>query len=47
MDDYMRCKLFFAWYDGWIGYFYDRKSKVLYLAIIPMVILKIELEPKP
>ncbi len=34
-------KIFLAWYDGWIGYYYDRKSKALYICLIPMVVLKI------
>lgn len=26
---------YFAWYDGWIGAYYDRKGDILYLQIIP------------
>jgi hypothetical protein len=26
-----RFKLYVAWYDGWFGYYYDRRHKHLYL----------------
>jgi len=29
-------KLFFAWYDFWIGVFVDRKKKLVYVCPIPM-----------
>lgn len=31
----MRCKLLFAWYDLWIGAFWDRKARKLYLLPVP------------
>lgn len=37
----MRAKLFFAWYDFWIGFFYDRKSGALYICPLPCVVIKI------
>jgi len=33
----MKFKLFHAWYDGWIGYYYDRKRVILYLGFPPWV----------
>jgi hypothetical protein len=38
----VRIKLIFAWYDLWIGAFWDRKKRWLYIFPIPMfgVILK-------
>jgi len=31
----MNVKLFFAWYDFWVGWFYDRKKRTLYICRIP------------
>lgn len=32
----IKIKLFFAWYDLWIGVFVDRKKRNLYIFPIPM-----------
>jgi len=32
-----RVKLLFAWYDLWIGFFWDSKKKLLYFFPIPMI----------
>lgn len=37
----MSIKLFFAWYDFWVGGYYDQKNKVLYICLLPMICLKI------
>ncbi len=31
-----RIKILFAWYDLWIGIFWDSKKKLLYILPIPM-----------
>lgn len=33
----MKIKLLFAWYDLWVGAFYDRKGKRLYILPLPCV----------
>lgn len=41
----MKIKVFFAWYDFWIGWFWDRNAKVLYICLVPMVVIRLG-EPK-
>ena len=43
----MRIKLIVAWYDAWIGLFYDRKKRLLYWFPIPFFGLCIELPGGP
>jgi hypothetical protein len=38
----MKVSLFFAWYDLWIGAYYDRKNRTLYVCPLPMIVIKIE-----
>ncbi len=38
----MKASLFWAWYDFWIGWYWDRKKKTLYIAPIPTIIIKLE-----
>ncbi|MDP2660594.1 MAG: hypothetical protein Q8R28_07685 [Dehalococcoidia bacterium] len=32
-----RVKPIFAWYDFWVGLYYDRHNRVLYFMPVPMV----------
>lgn len=41
----MRIRLIFAWFDFWIGMFYDKKKKWLYVLPIPMFGVVVELMP--
>ena len=36
-----RLILYWAWFDGWIGYQYNLGSGILYLSIIPTFILAV------
>lgn len=33
---FYKCKFFFAWYDFWIGFFYDQKKRILYIYSLPL-----------
>ena len=39
-------EFFFAWYDLWIGFYWDRKNHVLYVLPIPMFGAKINFRAK-
>lgn len=36
-----RIRVFFAWYDMWVGFYYDRLDCVLYVCVIPMIVIRI------
>lgn len=35
--------LFFAWYDMWVGIYYDRHDNVVYVVPFPMFVIRIQL----
>jgi hypothetical protein len=35
----VRFEIKFAWYDMWVGAFWDRKQKVLYVCPLPMLLI--------
>lgn len=37
----MQVNPMFAWYDLWVGAYWDRKSKTLYLFPLPMIGIRI------
>jgi hypothetical protein len=39
-------KVFFAWYDIWVGVFWDKKKRSLYICFVPMVVVCLTW-PKP
>lgn len=40
----MKVRLFFAWFDFWVGAFYDRPKRRLYILPLPMVGILIQWE---
>lgn len=36
----IKVKVFFAWYDFWVGFYYDREFKELYVCPFPCVVFK-------
>jgi len=40
----MKVTTFFAWYDLWIGAYYDRKYKQLYICPLPTIVIQIDLQ---
>jgi hypothetical protein len=43
----MRVRVVLAWYDMWIGAYWDRKQKVLYLFPLPMIGLAVHVNGQP
>lgn len=37
----MKITVFFAWYDLWIGAYWNRTFKVLYICPLPMIVIRI------
>lgn len=39
-------RVHFAWFDLWVGAFWDRVNRVLYVCPIPMLVIRIDLARK-
>jgi hypothetical protein len=37
----MSVQVFFAWYDFWIGAYYDRDARALYICPLPMLVIRL------
>lgn len=38
----MRISFHFLWYDLWVGFFWDRKNKILYFCPLPCCVFKFQ-----
>ena len=43
----MKIQFLFKWYDLWVGIFYDRKNRWIYILPLPTVGVIIKLPPPP
>ena len=41
----MSIHLFLAWYDLWIGAYYDRRNRTWYVCPLPCIVIKISPAP--
>ncbi len=41
-----RIQLKFLWYDFWVGAYFDREKRTLYICPLPMCVVKIWSEPR-
>jgi hypothetical protein len=39
-----RLSFFFKWFDFWVGLYWDRKARVLYICPLPMIGIRIAFE---
>jgi hypothetical protein len=39
----MRVKVFFAWFDLWIGVYIDRPRRIVYVCPLPTLVIKVSL----
>jgi hypothetical protein len=37
----IRIEIGFAWYDFWVGFYYDRNNRRLYICPLPMLVIRI------
>lgn len=42
----MKVNLVFAWYDFWVGFFWDSKKRILYFFPLPMIGVVFTFPPK-
>jgi hypothetical protein len=38
----MKVRVFFAWFDFWIGAYYDVGHRTLYVCPLPMIVVRLE-----
>jgi len=42
----MKVKLLFLWYDLWVGFYWDKKNRTLYVCPLPTVVIRIKFKAK-
>lgn len=41
-----KLRLYFCWYDLWIGVYWDRTGRMLYICPLPTIVLAIYIAPR-
>lgn len=39
-------KIKFAWYDMWIGAYWDKRKRILYICPLPMILIEVPINGK-
>jgi len=43
----MTINVFLAWYDCWIGAYWDRSARTLYVCLVPCVVIRMSAREAP
>jgi len=38
-----KVNVFFAWYDFWVGWYYNERDHILYICPLPMIVIQVKL----
>lgn len=46
MKWFRRVTVTLAWYDMWIGAYWDKKKRILYVCPLPMILIEVQFDDK-
>lgn len=41
----VKIRIFVAWFDMWVGTYWDRQKHILYICLLPMIVIAISSAP--